>query len=195
MDPVTSEEFNGKQKITGKTIVDHRTRVEMRLSLEEYVLLDFIHTFNQAGPGTITFADYYRETGIIKHDVTEIFKKLKERKLMVWNEKDKRVDVSDEWKMHFNAGGSIERLWKILPKGNKPTAKARLPKVLKMISMDELASKLTAYVQHCDANNIFKKGLDVWLNPQKSHWDDPLASHNISGPGPQKVNKQDVRYK
>jgi len=68
----------------------------------------------------------------------------------------------------------IKELWAIHAKGNKQTASLRLTKIVKTVEFEYLKSRLLAYVKHCTEQNIFMKGLDVWLNPIKKHWDDPL---------------------
>lgn len=67
----------------------------------------------------------------------------------------------------------FEELWKLHAKGNKKTAKDRFIKSIKKVSFDELKSKLEAYIKSNDF--CYLKGLDVWLNPEKEHWSDPIV--------------------
>lgn len=64
----------------------------------------------------------------------------------------------------------FDELWKMHPKGNKKTAKDRFIKVMKKVSFLDLKSKLEPYVKSNDF--VYLKGLDVWLNPEKEHWED-----------------------
>lgn len=64
-------------------------------------------------------------------------------------------------------------LWKIHAKGNKKTAKLRFIKAMKLISFDEIKLILESYVKSNDF--VYLKGLDVWLNPEKEHWNDPIV--------------------
>lgn len=195
MEQVTNQEFSLRNKVIGRSTIDHRIRLDMKLSLEEYVLLDFIHLHNETKAGTIFFPEYYKETGFIKDDIQPLFRILKERGYLVFNTVQNRVDVCQQWKDIFSSAGLIDKLWRIHPKGNKPTAKKRLPLVLKMITMEELIIKLKAYVKHCDANGTFKKGLDVWLNSAKQHWEDPLVANPIQNNKPQQVQKVAIKFK
>lgn len=67
----------------------------------------------------------------------------------------------------------FDKFWTIHPKGNKATAKQRFIKVMKKNSVDELESKLWLYIKSNDY--CYLKGLDVWLNPEKEHWNDPIV--------------------
>ena len=88
---VTVIESTSKKEVRGTTTINHYVRVSMKLSLEEYVLLDFIFNHNQARKEIITFGHYYSATGFIRQDIIILFSKLKERGLMVWNNEQKRV--------------------------------------------------------------------------------------------------------
>lgn len=67
----------------------------------------------------------------------------------------------------------FDELWSIHKKGNRASAKQRLPKVLKKIKYEELRVLLLAYVKSNDF--CYLKGLDVYLNPLKEHWNDPIV--------------------
>lgn len=67
----------------------------------------------------------------------------------------------------------FDELWKLHPKGNKKTAKERFIKAVKKVSYPELKSKLEPYIKSNDF--CYLKGLDVWLNPIKEHWNDPIV--------------------
>ncbi len=71
------------------------------------------------------------------------------------------------------SSADFERLWKIHAKGNKATAKERFSKVGHKLPIETWVAKLTEYV----ASNefVFLKGLDVYLNPTKEHWNDPIV--------------------
>lgn len=175
---VSKSEFSHRRLISGKTMINHRIRVALKMSVEEYVICDFVFSHNKTKTTSITFGDYYRETGFIAQDIKSFMQQMKTNGLLVWNEREKRVDVNSDWKAHHSTSGLLDILWAIHNKGNKATAKERLPKALKKIEFEELKKKLIAYIKHCDENGTFKKGLDVWLNPVKEHWEDILANNS-----------------
>jgi len=171
-------EFSYRKTISGYSTINHAVRVQLQLSLEEYVLMDFIFQENQKRTTSIRFDDYFKATGFINENIKELFSLMKDRGLLVLDTKYNRPDVFDEWKAIFSSSDLFAQLWKIHAKGNQPTAKERLPKALKMITFELLKEKLKRYVAACNANQTFKKGLDVWLNPQKEHWNDPLPGNS-----------------
>lgn len=68
----------------------------------------------------------------------------------------------------------FNELWKLHSKGNKKTAKQRYTKAIKKVSFTELKSILEIYIKSNDF--CYLKGLDVWLNPEKEHWNDPIVN-------------------
>lgn len=67
----------------------------------------------------------------------------------------------------------FDELWRLHSKGNKKTAKDRFIKVVKKVPLAELKEKLELYIKSNDF--CYLKGLDVWLNPLKEHWNDPIV--------------------
>lgn len=192
--PVTSKERFNRDIVNGKTTISHHLRLSLSLSLEEYTVLDFVFAHNQESRKEITFGDLYTSTGFMPNDARAFIKNLKDKGLLVWNKKENRIDVYDEWKIAHGTSDYFEDLWKILKKGNKATAKDRFPKVMKKIEFPELKQKLINYVNHCDRYNIFKKGLDVWLNPAKEYWNDPLVTQS-NQKEPQKKSTVKLQFK
>ena len=168
-------EYTIRHRVTGSTVINHNVRLNLKLSLEEYTLLDFIHNWNKLNNNPITFANYYSQTGFIYTEIDTLFKLLKEKGLLVWDAPKKRVDVSDEWKDIFNTDRLFTSVWKMHPHGAKQIAKERLPKVLRKISLEDLQKKLKQYLAFCKENNRFAKDLSTWLNPKNEHWNDPIG--------------------
>lgn len=173
---VTYMENNGQtvHKIIGFSTINHNVRVRMELSLEDYVLMDYIYSHNQIDNKPITFGKYYNHTGFIYEEIEFLFVRLKKRNLLVWDEKHKRVDVCEEWYDIFSSDKIFNELWKIHPKGNKLVAKGCLPKALKKIPFDKLKEKLIAYVSSVEEFK-YRKDLSSWLNPLKENWNNPLV--------------------
>ncbi len=71
------------------------------------------------------------------------------------------------------SSAEFDALWKLHAKGNKLTARQRFDKVISKVPFQELESKLKEYIQSNEF--IYLKGLDVWLNPQKEYWNDPIV--------------------
>lgn len=96
-------------------------------------------------------------------DTTYIYE-IRDSKLILSKYKDSVKKVSS---------ADFEKLWKLHSKGNKTTAKERFSKVGHKLPIQTWIAKLTEYV----ASNefVFLKGLDVYLNPAKEHWNDPIV--------------------
>lgn len=173
---INKDEFDDRNLISGTSVINHRIRINLKLSLEEYVLMDFIHSWNQKNTAPITFGDYFKATGFLSLEgIEEKFSRMKTMELLWWDDKKKRVDVCQEWKNAFKTDALVKELWSIHPKGNLQTAKERLPKVLLKIQIEMLIPKLKAYIAS-EPDEQYRKGLDVWLNPKKEHWNDPLVN-------------------
>jgi len=154
--------------------INHAVRLQLNLSLCEYVILEFVFTMNKKQTTPITFAQYLKEIGLNKNEVTELIPIMKQKELLVWD--GRRMDVYDHWKAKFNTNEHFDELWKIHAKGNKNIARERLSKVIKLIPFDELKVKLKRYLDDCRKSQRFEKDLATWLNPKNEHWNDKLVN-------------------
>jgi hypothetical protein len=75
-----------------------------------------------------------------------------------------------------NFADDFNELWSIHKKGNRKTAQERFNKVVKKVPLEKLKSILSEYIKSNDFQYL--KGLDVWLNPEKCHWEDPIVYKN-----------------
>ena len=73
---------------------------------------------------------------------------------------------------------NFNKLWAMHSKGNKKTALERFIKV--KVPFIELQQILQKYITSNDFQYL--KGLDVWLNPAKEHWNDPIVYKNGEPP-------------
>jgi len=164
-------------KVTGRTIIDHNIRIEMGLSLTQYVTVDFYENWVQKKGKYLSpnKGDLYVSTGLSQ--VPEEIEFLQGIGLLTTNESG-HVIPTDKWNNRY--ANPIEEFWAIHAKGSKATAKQRLPKALKKIDKNTLLAKLKEYIKTNDYQ--FLKGLDVWLNPDKEPWNDPLVYKNGNKP-------------
>ncbi len=87
------------------------------------------------------------------------------------------------------SSADFDKLWKILTKGNKATAKERFMKIGHKLPIETWITKLTEYVSSNEF--MFLKGLDVYLNPTKEHWNDPIVYKDGIKPMESKNNALD----
>ena len=166
---------------TGVSVILHKTRIALGLTLEEYVLLDFIYEWNNKNAtASPSFKDYFVATGIIRDDINIMFKKLHACGFLTMDSAKRRVTTTNAWNKYFDTPDSFERFWARHPQGNKATALNRFKTVVGKMKQDpnKLFGKLELYLANCATLDRFSKGLDVWLNPAKRHWDDPLTTRS-----------------
>src|SRR3990167_10876769 len=157
--PITKAEKALKLKVIGSTLIHHNIRLQFGLSVEEYILMDFICSINKIQSKPITFSQYYLKTGFIPENIRNIFSILKEKGLLLWDKEKKRVDVCHDWKNQFDSSPLFDQLWKIHAKGNKNSARERLVRVLKKIPFEDLKTKLIQYKIDCKKSERFEKDL------------------------------------
>jgi len=158
--------------ITGQTLINHSIRVRLKLSLQEYSLLDFLFTWFKSNTNSPSVKDYWIGIGCdpAEEQVKLLLSKLVQKGFLTLDH-----NTTELWEKEFvkDSSATFDVLYKMHQKGNKKTARERFNKVVKKVPFAELESKLKAYI----ASNEFQylKGLDVWLNPAKEHWNDPIV--------------------
>lgn len=152
----------------GQTIINHQIRVKLKLNCLEYCMADFLQSGKSTG---VSASDYL---GISNNQTFELILELEKKGIIRLGEMTREASITDKWKNEFRVDGRIEEIWVLHRAGNKQNAIERLPKALKLISMDELKGKLKTYLKACAESNSFPKNLDTWLNPKKQYWNDPL---------------------
>ncbi len=151
------------------TSIDHKIRIKLLLTMEEYCVLDFLCDRKEL----TKYSDYENNLGINKGQVGVILASLK-KKQMIQQRASGEIVVCDLWKNQFKKIDFIDILWNIHMAGSKQKARQRLPAVLKKIGLDELKKKLEQYVKACNDSGSYAKNLDAYLNPKSEHWNDPI---------------------
>lgn len=165
--------LNGIKKPTGSSIIDHKIRHSLCLTIEEFVMADCIYIFNSKHKtGIIDYIKYHSEIGLTPEEVNRIGKSLKEKGMIIKN--NNRWETTGLWNKHFDSTEQFEELWKIHPKGNKYDAKINFKQTIRIVKIDILIEKLQNYVGFCLESERFMSDLSGWLNPKKKHWEDPI---------------------
>lgn len=152
------------------TIIDHKIRVKLKLSLQDYTLLYFLSEWFKTNKNKPTNEDFINLIGCKLEDATT---QLFLTKLQQKNFINKDYVPTSLWENEFGSSASFDSLWKLHPKGSKILSKQRLIVVLKKVPFEELEAKLSEYVKTNEFEYL--KNLDVWLNPKMEHWNDPLV--------------------
>ena len=157
--------------IKGSSVINHNIRALLGISCDEYVVLAFLyeHSVNSIVelPRRI---DFWRKLGTERPE--PILTSLVANK-MILHDRGK-ITINKKWALHHNDEEGFEALWNIFEKkGNKATAKKRYPSVIKIADKDHLFRRARVYMKSvAESERKFRKGLDVWLNPEKLHWED-----------------------
>ncbi len=160
--------------IVGTTTIMHRLRAELKLTMCEYVLLDFIHQWhsnpkNKQNP--ITFGDYFRATGVKARLINKKFARLKDKGMLFKDVADGKVKTTDKWNSNFNSSEQFETLWKMLNTGTKNVAKTQFAKCLKVDNFENIKAGLIKYLAYVDKIDwMSPKHLSSFLNPKNKEW-------------------------
>jgi hypothetical protein len=88
------------------------------------------------------------------------------------------------------SSADFDKLWQLHSKGNKATAKERFMKIGHKLPIEKWVALLTEYVASNDF--MYLKGLDVYLNPTKEHWNDPIVYKDGVQPVEMKEKTRDL---
>jgi len=155
--------------VAGTTTILHQLRAKLKISMVEYVLLDFIYQWHQKNPKPIEYGDYWRACGVKGRMVSKKFARLKEKGLL-FKDMDGKVKTTLLWDSNFNASDQFESLWKLLNTGNKQIAKTAFAKALKVDSFENIKKGLEEYIKFVTETDQFKKHLSSFLNPKNKDW-------------------------
>lgn len=155
--------------VAGNTTIQHSLRVKLKITMVEYVLLDFIHQWHLKKKEPITFGDYWIACGVKSRLLSAKFKRLKDKELL-FKDVDGRVKTTDKWNSNFNSSEQFETLWKLLNVGNKQVAKKSFSLALKVDSFENIKKGLEDYIKFVNETDQFRKHLASFLNPKNKEW-------------------------
>jgi hypothetical protein len=156
--------------VVGSTTIQHNLRAKLKLSMTEYVLLDFIHQWHLKKKEPITFGDYWRATGVKSRLLSVKFQRLKDKGMLFKDDTDGKVKTTDLWNSNFNSSEQFETLWKLLNVGNKQVAKKSFSLAMKVDSYENIKLGLEKYLAFLKLTDQFPKHLSSFLNPKNKDW-------------------------
>ncbi len=181
------QEFSSKK--TGPVIkefitINNRIRLQLKLTMEDYVLYDTIAALREAGK-PLSKDILYQHTGIPQELIKGKIEKGLITKMLV--EKTvgakKIICTSDVWNEKFNTMKDFDSdeslspgLWQIfLKRGNKQAAIVMFKKAIKVVPIELLKEKATQYIESKDGEEMKHiMHLSTWLNPMYKHWEDEI---------------------
>lgn len=182
--------------VFGKTIMDHKIRIKLGLTCIEYVLLDFIKTWQDKGDKRIRYNELWIFTGIAPEHIPELWKNLLAKNMVYYDEETKLVTTASAFDECFNKDNDFQDFWehygRILDAnnnyelignvGNRPMALKNYRKAIKNISPEELKAKMRLYIEHCYKEKKYIQHASTWLNPMNRKWEDVLVSSSYVQP-------------
>jgi len=159
--------------VNGQTFIDHKLRLHLGLSNDEYVFLQFIKSYQDVSTKRITYGTLWMATGIDPTDVPPLWKSCKE-KGMVYLHESGIVTTTQKFDDCFDIKTNFISFWQIAPKGNRHDAHKMYQKAIKVTSHDNLCECYRRYIKWCDETKTFKKNTSSWLNPASKYWEDKL---------------------
>ncbi len=160
--------------VFGKSIIDHRIRLNLFLTNDEYVLMELLKSVQDMTNWRITYGELWKKCGITKQELIPLWNSLKE-KGMVYRHETGIITTSQKWDDAFAARGDFMAFWKIAPKGNKEKARTMYNRALKLIPHEQICEAYKKYVEWAKATDTFFKDTSSWMNPKYKHWEDDLT--------------------
>jgi len=159
--------------VFGTSLINHKIRLELEISNDEYVFLDFLKYMQDQSINKITWGDLWRKIGLDHRDLPPIWRSLKEKGL-VYRHESGIVTTSQKWDDMFSAKINFDELWSIYPKGNKQQAREMYKRAIRIQEHTALVEAYKKYVDWCEATDTFRKNTSSWLNPKFRYWEDDL---------------------
>ncbi len=162
------------KKIEGFSAIDHRIRIALKITNDEYVMADLIYQFNRRhSVGYVSYAKYYSTIGFLPEQIISTGSSLKLKGIIDRDAKKNRYITTASWNIHFDEDVQFAKLWSINNRGTKQLAKENFLKMRKMIGFNALVIKLQEYMDSVsDPKYVLK--LQKWLDPKYKRWEDEI---------------------
>lgn len=162
--------------VKGATMINHRLRLQLNISLVEYIMLDFVYNFSTKYPKiAFTDEDIFKETGYhFDSKAQQIFKILREQGLIeIVAGQTMIYRTTEVWNKLFDVDAEFLEFWNDIYKkhGNKVDAREKYMQCRKLIDKETLHKKAIEYISIREDFPAFTKAAEVWLNPKKRNWE------------------------
>lgn len=169
----------------GITIINHRIRLKLGLTMEEYAMLDFIHNKCFLQNKDFTFERIERYTGLDKDQAAKVIYELNARGMIY--KKEGKIHVSNQWaeKHGQETDDAFEIFWqkeenKSWP-GSKKVAKTLFMKLLDLgITTEFLIARKRAYFDYLrqpEASYRQTMMATVFLNEKTERYNEPWEDY------------------
>lgn len=190
------EEFkHTKHKPTGRSLILHRQRIQLGLSMEEYALMAFIET-RKAKNLPVSYDKIEKYLGIDPIHAKELLIMLKQKELI---RNEKGIVITDKWFSVFEISEKeFEDFWNINSKpcwpGSRKESLKMYIKARKLFDKDFLLQQRNAYfkfLQEPENEYRSKMSCSTFLNPENEKFNQNWTKEvTTSEQKAEKINKE-----
>jgi hypothetical protein len=170
-------------QVRGKSLIDHKKRKKLDLSLPEYVFLDAIeqliirkNSFNSK----LMFEDFYRICGIDRKEYIELGKSLKSKGMLI-PVKEYVYKIYDKWYTESDdLLGEFEVIWELLQKvGNKKKSLEMYIRARKAgFDYQHLLERSKLYMKFIKESNQYIMHVSTFFNPDNEEFNNEFKVIN-----------------
>lgn len=178
-DTVRSRLYAG---VKGSTVVNHKLRIYYCLSYPEYVILDYIHGYQEKFPGKpIEDEKLFRATGYHTGvELTHIVSLLLDKGLIqriATRDDSWSPECTKEWLKNFDTPADFEEFWKLWGKvGNKQKSIIMYVRARKVVDKETLHAAAEKFVKSSTERfGEVSMHASSYLNPKNKHWEDNIV--------------------
>lgn len=182
---VTANKYN-HIGVTGVSTIDHRVRHKLRISIEEYVIVDFIIQSKIDGI-PITAESVNKYIGLSMAEFETSVSRLEKIGCLVSR---MTYEPSAAVLKAFDYDAAFEELWKIMKMnaGNKKEGKKMWTRAIKYASINVLLKCAHTYAaSKIGAEKKYWMHVSSFLNPEFAKWKDYMGKVDKGGDGEQRT--------
>lgn len=159
-----------QQHVTGITLINHKVRIELGLTLREYVVCDFIHSYIFDTKKPRTFGEWFKGTGYYPRMIHLTYGRLL-NKGVLFKDADGMVKTTETWNKYFpNDFENFKQIWKVHNVGNKQKAQKAFISACKVDTFENILKGLKDYCQWLKESEQYPMHTATFLNSSNKEW-------------------------
>lgn len=170
-----SPEYTG---ISGTTLINHKLRVMLGLTCEEYCVMQMMDQFSSAKDISTNPTDKrcWDNLGMKKDHVLTMIQRLISKNMLM-ETRDGKFSIAPRWRKHVTKSSEVfEQLYELFrKKGNRAEANRFYLALLNEMEPAQILEKAKVYMRHVHQNKIewkYQMKLDTFLDPKTSKYND-----------------------
>lgn len=167
---VIERDKNNQRFVKGTTFIDHKIRIDLGLTLREYVVCSFIHSFIFNHKQPRTFGQWFISTGFYPRQIHLTYERLL-NKGVLFKDADGLVKTTEIWNKRFpNDSENFSEMWKLHSYGNKQIARKAFIAACKVDTFENIMEGLKQYIKWREETEQYPKHLSTFLNAKNKEW-------------------------